>query len=44
LDSFRALTNAMVESARREHGVLIYQRFLSEDGGKIFQRETIRRS
>src|SRR5262245_23126708 len=32
LDSFRALTNEMVESTRNEPGVLIYERFLGEDG------------
>ena len=39
LDSFRAPTNEMIESARLEHGVLFYQRFLSQDGGKIFLYE-----
>ena len=32
LDNFRALTNEMVESTRDEPGILIYERFLSEDG------------
>lgn len=35
-DSFRALTNEMIESTRLEGGVLVYERFLSQDGGKIF--------
>ena len=39
LESFRALTNEMIESARLEDGVLVYERFLSEDGGKIFLYE-----
>ena len=32
LDNFRALTNEMVNSTMEEPGVLIYERFLSEDG------------
>jgi quinol monooxygenase YgiN len=32
LDGFRVLTGEMVESARGEAGVLIYERFVSEDG------------
>jgi predicted subunit of tRNA(5-methylaminomethyl-2-thiouridylate) methyltransferase len=32
LDNFRALTRAMVDSTKREPGVLIYERFVSEDG------------
>jgi quinol monooxygenase YgiN len=32
LDNFRRLTNQMVESARREEGVLTYERFISADG------------
>ncbi len=38
-DSFRALTNEMIESTRLEEGVLIYERFLSEDGGKVLVYE-----
>jgi quinol monooxygenase YgiN len=36
LDSFRALTNEMIQSTRLEDGVLVYERFLSEDGGRVF--------
>ncbi len=32
LEDFRALTREMVESTRGEPGVLIYERFVSEDG------------
>ena len=32
LDNFRALTREMVESTKGEPGVLIYERFISEDG------------
>ena len=35
LESFRALTGEMVESARRELGILSYQRFVSEDGKTV---------
>lgn len=35
LDNFRALTAEMVESTRGEHGVLSYQRFVSEDGRSV---------
>jgi quinol monooxygenase YgiN len=35
LESFRALTGEMVESARRELGVLSYQRFVSADGKTV---------
>jgi len=35
LESFRTLTGEMVESARREPGVLSYQRFVSEDGKTV---------
>ena len=40
LEGFRALTGEMVESARRELGLLSYQRFVSEDGKtvRIFER------
>ena len=36
LDSFCALTNEMVESAKLEYGVLVYERFSSEDRGRVF--------
>ncbi len=39
LDAFCSLTNEMIESARLEGGVLVYERFLSQDGGKIFVYE-----
>jgi quinol monooxygenase YgiN len=32
LDNFRTLTEEMVESTREEPGVLIYERFVSDDG------------
>lgn len=32
LEKFRALTDQMVEFARNEAGVMIYERFISEDG------------
>jgi quinol monooxygenase YgiN len=35
LESFRALTGEMVEAARREPGVLSYQRFVSADGKTV---------
>jgi (4S)-4-hydroxy-5-phosphonooxypentane-2,3-dione isomerase len=35
LKSFLALTGEMVASTRREHGVLGYQRFVSEDGKTV---------
>jgi quinol monooxygenase YgiN len=38
-DLFNALTKEMIEAARREDGVLVYERFMSEDGGKIFVYE-----
>jgi quinol monooxygenase YgiN len=34
-ESFRTLTGEMVESARRELGILSYQRFVSEDGNTV---------
>lgn len=34
-ESFRAVTNEMIESTKLEDGVLVYERFLSEDGGKV---------
>jgi quinol monooxygenase YgiN len=36
LENFRVLTSKMVESTRDEPGVLIYERFISEDG-KVVQ-------
>ena len=39
LDNFRALTGEMVESTRRESGVLTYERFVSEDGRFVCARE-----
>ena len=39
LDLFRALTNKMIESTKLEHGVLVYERFLTGDGGKVFVYE-----
>jgi quinol monooxygenase YgiN len=39
LDNFRALTGEMVESSRREAGVLSYQRFVSEDGKFVYAYE-----
>ena|SRR5579864_3746674 len=40
LESFRALTGEMVEHARREVGILSYQRFINEDGKivHVFER------
>jgi quinol monooxygenase YgiN len=35
LGSFRALTGDMVEAARRELGILSYQRFVSGDGKTV---------
>jgi quinol monooxygenase YgiN len=35
LENFRALTGEMVAMARREPGVLSYQRFVSEDGTTV---------
>ena len=35
LESFRALTGEMVESARRDLGILSYQQFVSEDGKTV---------
>lgn len=42
LDALKALTNEMVESTRFEPGVLIYERFISEDGHtlQVFERYT----
>ncbi len=39
LDNFRALTGEMVESTRRESGVLSYERFVSEDGKVVHAHE-----
>ena len=39
LDNFRTLTGEMVESTRRESGVLNYERFVSEDGGFVYAYE-----
>jgi quinol monooxygenase YgiN len=39
LDNFRALTGEMVQSTRRESGVLSYERFVSEDGECIHAHE-----
>jgi hypothetical protein len=39
LDNFRALTREMVESTKRESGVLIYERFVSEDDKVVYVYE-----
>ena|SRR5437016_9874742 len=39
LDNFRALTGEMVDSIRRETGVLSYERFVSEDGKFVYAYE-----
>jgi quinol monooxygenase YgiN len=39
LDNFRALTREMVESTKREPGVLIYERYASKDGTTIYVYE-----
>jgi len=39
LDDFQALTGEMVESTRRESGVLAYQRFITEDGKFVYAYE-----
>ncbi len=39
LDNFRALTREMVVYARRESGVLIYERFISDDGKVVYVYE-----
>lgn len=39
LDSFRALTGEMVESSRRDAGVLGYERFVSKDGKFVYAYE-----
>lgn len=35
-DAFYALTREMIESTKLEDGVLVYERFVSEDSGKVF--------
>lgn len=35
LDSFRSLTDEMVEATRAEPGALVYERFVSGDGGTV---------
>ena len=39
LDNFRALTREMVEYASSEAGVLIYERFISDDGKVVYVYE-----
>ncbi|ETX01185.1 MAG: hypothetical protein ETSY1_08360 [Candidatus Entotheonella factor] len=39
LDNFRALTRDMVAFAKSEPGVLVYERFVSEDGQTVFVYE-----
>ncbi len=39
LGAFRLLTSQMIQSTRLEQGVLVYERFLSEDHGKVFVYE-----
>ncbi|MBI3372413.1 MAG: antibiotic biosynthesis monooxygenase [Betaproteobacteria bacterium] len=39
LDNFRTLTSEMVNSTRGEPGVLIYERFVSEDGKFVYLYE-----
>jgi quinol monooxygenase YgiN len=39
LDNFRALTRDMVAFAKSEPGVLIYERFVSEDGATVYVYE-----
>ena len=41
LDNFRALTGEMVESSRREAGVLSYERFVSEDGKFVLRLRAV---
>jgi len=38
-DEFRSLTIEMIESTKLEKGVLVYERFFSEDYNKIFVYE-----
>jgi len=39
LDNFRALTRDMVAFAMSEPGVLVYERFVSEDGATVYVYE-----
>jgi quinol monooxygenase YgiN len=39
LDNFRVLTSEMVEHTRGEPGVLIYERFVSDDGTVVYVYE-----
>ncbi len=39
LENFRVLTSEMVEHTRGEPGVLIYERFLSDDGTVVYVYE-----
>jgi quinol monooxygenase YgiN len=39
LDNFRVLTSEMVEHTRSEPGVLIYERFVSDDGTVVYVYE-----
>lgn len=39
LDDFRTLTRDMVEHTKSEHGVLVYERFISEDGKVVYVYE-----
>jgi quinol monooxygenase YgiN len=39
LENFRTLTRAMVASTKDERGVLIYERFVSEDGTVVYVYE-----
>ena len=39
LENFRALTLGMVESTKDEHGVLLYVRSVSDDGGVVYVYE-----
>ena len=39
LDDFRALTHEMVEYTKGEDGVLVYERFISQDGKVVFVYE-----
>jgi quinol monooxygenase YgiN len=39
LEHFRRLTAAMIEATRQESGVLVYERFVSEDGTVVYVYE-----
>ena len=39
LDHFRALTRDMVAFAKGESGILVYERFVSEDGNTVYVYE-----